>query len=189
MGSTTSSRWSFTTTISGTRRTVSSATSYKWKAKYGGLDVSDAKRLKALEDENATLKRLLADAMLDKVGPKELLSKDGDTHRQARGRRSSPGEAGGDRAAGVYVGICRMTVRYRPQRQDDGETGVQQRERLDLVVEAKRQFAKGIDPSREKKERRMSTPEQPVRACPHKRNARRALKNRLLGDTPLRTSD
>jgi putative transposase len=54
---------------------VSSATFYKWKAKYGGLDVSDARRLKALEDENAKLKRLLADAMLDKVGLKELLAK------------------------------------------------------------------------------------------------------------------
>jgi putative transposase len=38
---------------------------YKWKAKYGGMDVSDARRLKALEDENASLKRLLAEAMLD----------------------------------------------------------------------------------------------------------------------------
>jgi len=54
---------------------VSSATFYKWKAKYGGLDVSDAKRLKALADENAKLKRLLADAMLDNVGLKDLLSK------------------------------------------------------------------------------------------------------------------
>lgn len=54
---------------------VSSATFYKWKAKYGGLDVSDAKRLKALEDENAQLKRLPADAMLDKAGLKELLAK------------------------------------------------------------------------------------------------------------------
>ena len=54
---------------------VSSATFYKWKAKYGGLDVSDARRLKALADENAKLKRLLADAMLDNVGLKELLSK------------------------------------------------------------------------------------------------------------------
>ena len=44
---------------------VSDATFYKWKAKYGGLDVSDAKRLKSLEDENAKLKRLLAEAMLD----------------------------------------------------------------------------------------------------------------------------
>ena len=62
---------------------VSSATFYKWKAKYGGLDVSDAKRLKALEDENAKLKRLLADAMLDKAGLKELLAKNGDARRHA----------------------------------------------------------------------------------------------------------
>ena len=57
------------------RHGVSSATFYEWKAKYGGLEVSDAKRLRALEDENAKLKRLLADAMLDKVGLKELLAK------------------------------------------------------------------------------------------------------------------
>lgn len=44
---------------------VSTATFYAWKAKYGGMDVSETKRLKALEDENARLKRLLADAMLD----------------------------------------------------------------------------------------------------------------------------
>ena len=43
---------------------ISSATFYKWKAKYGGLDVSDARRLKALEDENAKLKKLLAEAVL-----------------------------------------------------------------------------------------------------------------------------
>jgi len=44
---------------------VSEATFYKWKAKYGGMDVSDARRLKTLEDENAKLKKLLAEAMLD----------------------------------------------------------------------------------------------------------------------------
>ena len=47
------------------RHGISSATFYKWKAKYGGLEVSDAKRLKALEDENAKLKKLLAETMLD----------------------------------------------------------------------------------------------------------------------------
>jgi putative transposase len=46
------------------RHGVSSATFYKWKAKFGGMDVSEARRLKALEDENAKLKRMLADAML-----------------------------------------------------------------------------------------------------------------------------
>ena len=46
---------------------ISEATLYNWKAKYGGMDVSDAKRLRALEDENSKLKRLLADAMLGSV--------------------------------------------------------------------------------------------------------------------------
>jgi len=54
---------------------VSGATLYNWKAKYGGLEVSEAKRLRALEDENAKLKRLLAEAMLDNAGLKDLLTK------------------------------------------------------------------------------------------------------------------
>ena len=53
---------------------LSSPTFYKWKAKYGGLDVSEARRLKALEDENGKLKRLLADAMLDNTALRDLLS-------------------------------------------------------------------------------------------------------------------
>jgi putative transposase len=54
---------------------LSSPTFYKWKAKYGGLNVSEARRLKALEDENAKLKRMLADSMLDNVALKDLLGK------------------------------------------------------------------------------------------------------------------
>ena len=54
---------------------MSSATYYAWKAKFGGLEVSDAKRLRSLEEENARLKRLLADTMLDNAGLKDLLSK------------------------------------------------------------------------------------------------------------------
>jgi putative transposase len=54
---------------------ISEATLYNWKAKYGGLTVSEAKRLKSLEDENTKLKKLLADAMLDNAALKELLSK------------------------------------------------------------------------------------------------------------------
>ena len=57
------------------RHGVSSPTFYKWKAKYGGMDVSEARRLKALEDENAKLKRMLADSMLDNVALKDLLGK------------------------------------------------------------------------------------------------------------------
>ena len=54
---------------------LSSPTFYKWKAKFGGLDVSEARRLKALEDENAKLKKMLAESMLDNVALKDLLSK------------------------------------------------------------------------------------------------------------------
>ena len=54
---------------------VSGATFYKWKAKYGGLEVSDARRLKALEDENAKLKKLLAEAMLDNAMLKDVAAK------------------------------------------------------------------------------------------------------------------
>ena len=54
---------------------ISSATFYMWKAKYGGLEVSDARKLKALEDENAKLKKLLAEQMLDAAALRELLSK------------------------------------------------------------------------------------------------------------------
>ena len=54
---------------------VSDASIYKWKAKFGGMDVSEARRLRTLEDENAKLKRMLADAMLDNVAQKDLLGK------------------------------------------------------------------------------------------------------------------
>ena len=54
---------------------LSSPTFYKWKAKFGGMEVSEAKRLKALEDKNAKLKRMLADAMLDNVALMDLLGK------------------------------------------------------------------------------------------------------------------
>lgn len=57
------------------RHGLSPATFYKLKAKYGGMDVSDAQKLRALEDENGKLKRLLADAMLDNVVLKDLLGK------------------------------------------------------------------------------------------------------------------
>ena len=54
---------------------ISSATLYAWKAKYGGMDVSQARKLKVLEEENGRLKRLLADAMLDNAVLKEVAGK------------------------------------------------------------------------------------------------------------------
>jgi len=57
------------------RHGISSATFYKWKSKFGGLEVSDARRLRSLEEENSRLKKLLAEAMLDNVVLKDLASK------------------------------------------------------------------------------------------------------------------
>src|SRR5580765_1512455 len=65
---------------------VSSATFYKWKAKFGGLEASDAKRLRALEDENGRLKRMLAETMLDNAALKDLLGKMYDLPRPGKVR-------------------------------------------------------------------------------------------------------
>lgn len=54
---------------------ISEATFYNWKAKFGGMEVSEARRLKALEEENAKLKKLLAESMLNEAALKELLTK------------------------------------------------------------------------------------------------------------------
>jgi putative transposase len=59
------------------RHGISDAMFYKWKAKYGGMEVSDAKRLRGLEDENRRLKKLLAEAMLDNAALKDILGKNG----------------------------------------------------------------------------------------------------------------
>ena len=83
------------------RHGVSEATIYNWKAKYGGLEVSEAKRLRSLEDENAKLNRLLADAMLDNAALKDLLTKNGDARRSAGSGRASAGSPWDERAAGV----------------------------------------------------------------------------------------
>jgi len=57
------------------RHGISSATFYAWKSKYGGLEISDAKRLRTLEDENRKLKKLLAEHVLDNATLREMLSK------------------------------------------------------------------------------------------------------------------
>ena len=57
------------------RHGISDATFYTWRSKYGGMDVSEARRLKALEEENAKLKRLLAESVMDVSTLKELLAK------------------------------------------------------------------------------------------------------------------
>lgn len=54
---------------------ISDATFYKWRKKYGGLEVSDARRLRALEDENKRLKKLLAETMLENAAIKDVLTR------------------------------------------------------------------------------------------------------------------
>jgi putative transposase len=83
------------------RHGVSSATFYKWKSRYGGLDVSEARRLRALKEENAPLKKLLAEAMLDNVVLKDLASKKGDARREAGSGRPCPCVSRSERASGV----------------------------------------------------------------------------------------
>jgi putative transposase len=75
------------------RHGIAEATLDKWKAKYGGMEVSDAKRLRALEEENRRLKKLLAESMLDNAALKDILGKTTDACGTAFG--SGPG----DRAA------------------------------------------------------------------------------------------
>jgi putative transposase len=75
---------------------ISEATVYNWKARYGGLEVSEAKRLRALESKNARLKKLLAEAHLDNAALKDLLTKMYDLPRPGKGRVRS--DEGLDRA-------------------------------------------------------------------------------------------
>lgn len=69
------------------RHGISEATIYNWKVRYGGMEVSEAKRLRSLEGENAKLKRLLADTMLDNAALKDLLGKN--WQRPLRGAEQS----------------------------------------------------------------------------------------------------
>jgi len=95
---------------------VSSATFYKWKAKYGELEVSEAKRLRALEDENGRLKRMLAAAMLDNAVLKDLLGKSGDARRATGGYGVSAPGLRDERAAGLSSDWERPDQRARPRR-------------------------------------------------------------------------
>ncbi|WP_156360081.1 IS3 family transposase [Sphingomonas sp. Leaf10] len=117
---------------------VSSATYYAWKAKFGGLEVSEAKRLRALEDENARLKRLLADTMLDNAGLKDLLFKKmvaPAAKRQAVAHlQATLGMS--ERRACAVVGADRTSMRYRSCRADDGDL----RSRLCELAQQRRRF-------------------------------------------------
>ncbi|MBN9982469.1 IS3-like element ISRle4 family transposase [Rhizobium laguerreae] len=117
---------------------VSDASIYKWKAKFGGMEVSEAKRLKTLEDENTKLKRLLADAMLDNAALKDLFGKEVVTpaaKRKAVAHLMSHHEMS-ERRACKAIGFCRMTVRYETRRDNDREL----RERMKALAHERRRF-------------------------------------------------
>ncbi|MEL6531395.1 MAG: IS3 family transposase [Pseudomonadota bacterium] len=103
------------------RHGISSATFYSWRKKYGGMDASEAKRLRELEAENAKLKRIVADQMLDMTSMKELLAKKLVTpmaKRKAVGFLIS--EMGlSERRACRIVGLSRSVQQYRPLPKDD----------------------------------------------------------------------
>ncbi|WP_132528726.1 IS3 family transposase [Rhizobium sp. BK376] len=116
---------------------ISEATFYNWKAKYGGMEVSEAKRLKALEDENARLKKLLAEQMLDAAALRELLGKkmvgpaakrEAVTHLKAVMGLS-------ERRACQIISADRKTVRYRSSRPPEVELRAKLR---DLANERRR---------------------------------------------------
>jgi putative transposase len=99
------------------RRGISDTTFYKYKAKFGGLEVLEARRLRGLEDENAKLKKLLAEVMLHNVVLKDLTSKNGD----ARAKREAVAHARehhglSKRRACSLVGVSRRAISYQPTR-------------------------------------------------------------------------
>ncbi|MDD1547775.1 IS3 family transposase, partial [Bradyrhizobium sp. WBAH23] len=100
---------------------VSEATIYNWKAKFGGMDVSEAKRLRALEEENAKLKKLLAEQMLDAAALRELLFKKmvGPAAKRAAIAHLQAVMSLSERRACSIVGADRKIIRYRSSRPPD----------------------------------------------------------------------
>ena len=92
------------------RHGISTATLYKWKAKYGGLDVSEARRLGALEAENTQQKKLLAEAMLDNAMLKDITAKNGDARCEADGGGSCLRDLWCEPRAGVHGDRSRSDV-------------------------------------------------------------------------------
>ncbi|WP_150627693.1 IS3 family transposase [Pandoraea captiosa] len=102
---------------------ISEATYYNWKAKFGGMTVSEAQRLKELEQENNKLKRLLAESMLDNAALKDLLSRklaSPQAKREAVQILMTERAMGVTRACGL-VGISRSLFHYEPRRRVDDE--------------------------------------------------------------------
>jgi len=115
---------------------ISSATFYKWKAKYGGLEVSDARRLKALEDENAKLKKLLAELMLDHAQGRRFKKMVTPAARREAVAHLQVAHEVSERRACAALGADRTSVRYRSRRPDDAAA----RARLRELASVRRRF-------------------------------------------------
>jgi transposase-like protein len=115
---------------------ISSATFYKWKAKYGGLEVSDAKRLKALEDEDAKLKKLLAEAMLDNAMLKDVAAMVTPAARREAVAHLRTSFEVSERRACIVLGADRTSVRHRSSRPNDAPV----RARLRELAAVRRRF-------------------------------------------------
>ncbi|GAA4482865.1 hypothetical protein GCM10023157_23880 [Gluconacetobacter asukensis] len=116
---------------------ISDATFYKWKAKYGGLEVSEARRLKALENENARLKKLLAESVLNEAALRELLGKMvGPAVKREAAAHLREMFTMSERRACRGIAVDRTMVRYRSLRPDDGML----RNRLRALAETRLRF-------------------------------------------------
>ncbi|WP_155253859.1 IS3 family transposase [Bradyrhizobium japonicum] len=117
---------------------ISEATIYNWKAKFGGMDVSEARRLKALEEENAKLKKLLAEQMLDAAALRELLFKKmvGPAAKRAAVAHLEAAMGLSERRACSIVGADRKMIRYRSRRPPD----IELRARLRELANERRRF-------------------------------------------------
>ncbi|WP_139020930.1 IS3 family transposase [Agrobacterium arsenijevicii] len=120
------------------RHGISEATFYNWKAKYGGMEVSEAKRLKALEDENARLKKLLAEQMLDAAALRELLPKKmvGPAAKREAVTHLKTVMGLSERRACQIISADRKTIRYRSNRPVETEL----RARLRELANERRRF-------------------------------------------------
>jgi len=126
------------------RHGVSSTTLYKWKTKFGGMTVPEARRLRILEDENRRLKHLLAEAMLDIETPKAARGAEGPAGKKMVGpaaKRAAVTTARtehglSERRACRLVGMSRMAARRGPRRREDGRL----RERLTALAGERRRF-------------------------------------------------
>lgn len=115
------------------RHGITDTTFHRWRGKYGGMEVGDARRLKQLEEENRQLKRIVADQALNLVVVKDLLGKSGDPEQAAnRGHRGEGAAHISERRACRFTGFSLSTQRYRSRRPSDEDLRARLKELAEL---------------------------------------------------------